>query len=302
MYKMYRIACYYRVSKYTGVEDESQSIKNQRILIHKYIDKDYEINEYFRIHNLEVEERIQEYIDDGYSVKNIERPALTRLLNDMLLDRIDIIIVKDFSRFSRDYIYMGEFLENTITSTDVRFISINDNYDSSKIRVKTSVDEAFKHIVYDYYSIENSYKIKRGLDSSRERGKYIAAKAVYGYRKVNGNLVIDEKESKIVQLIYDSYDRGEKVSDIVINLNRMSIIDEKWNKNKVYRILREEQYTGVMIYGKRKVVDVASNKRTINKKDKWKIIDNHHEPIIDKELYTRVRNKIERSLLHLKGG
>lgn len=299
---MYRIACYYRVSKYTGVEDESQSIKNQRILIHKYIDKDYEINEYIRIHNLEVEERIQEYIDDGYSGKNIERPALTRLLNDMLLDRIDIIIVKDFSRFSRDYIYMGEFLENTITSTDVRFISINDNYDSSKIRVKTSVDEAFKHIVYDYYSIENSYKIKRGLDSSRERGKYIAAKAVYGYRKVNGNLVIDEKESKIVQLIYDSYDRGEKVSDIVINLNRMSIIDEKWNKNKVYRILREEQYTGVMIYGKRKVVDVASNKRTINKKDKWKIIDNHHEPIIDKELYTRVRNKIERSLLHLKGG
>ena len=206
---MYRIACYYRVSKYTGVEDESQSIKNQRILIHKYIDKDYEINEYIRIHNLEVEERIQEYIDDGYSGKNIERPALTRLLNDMLLDRIDIIIVKDFSRFSRDYIYMGEFLENTITSTDVRFISINDNYDSSKIRVKTSVDEAFKHIVYDYYSIENSYKIKRGLDSSRERGKYIAAKAVYGYRKVNGNLVIDEKESKIVQLIYDSYDRGE---------------------------------------------------------------------------------------------
>ena len=302
MYKMYRIACYYRVSKYTGVEDESQSIKNQRILIHRYIDKDYEINEYIRIHNLEIEECIQEYIDDGYSGKNIERPALTRLLNDMLLDRIDIIIVKDFSRFSRDYIYMGEFLENTITSTDVRFISINDNYDSSKIRVKTSVDEAFKHIVYDYYSIENSYKIKRGLDSSRERGKYIAAKAVYGYRKVNGNLVIDEKESKIVQLIYDSYDRGEKVSDIVINLNRMSIIDEKWNKNKVYRILREEQYTGVMIYGKRKVVDVASNKRTINKKDKWKIIDNHHEPIIDKELYTRVRNKIERSLLHLKGG
>lgn len=299
---MYRIACYYRVSKYTGVEDESQSIKNQRILIHNYIDKDYEINEYIRIHNLEVEESIQEYIDDGYSGKNIERPALTRLLNDMLLDRIDIIIVKDFSRFSRDYIYMGEFLENTITSTDVRFISINDNYDSSKIRVKTSVDEAFKHIVYDYYSIENSYKIKRGLYSSRERGKYIAAKAVYGYRKVNGNLVIDEKESKIVQLIYDSYDRGEKVSDIVINLNRMSIIDEKWNKNKVYRILREEQYTGVMIYGKRKVVDVASNKRTINKKDKWKIIDNHHEPIIDKELYTRVRNKIERSLLHLKGG
>ena len=299
---MYRIACYYRVSKYTGVEDESQSIKNQRILIHKYIDKDYEINEYIRIHNLEVEERIQEYIDDGYSGKNIERPALTRLLNDMLLDRIDIIIVKDFSRFSRDYIYMGEFLENTITSTDVRFISINDNYDSSKIRVKTSVDEAFKHIVYDYYSIENSYKIKRGLDSSSERGKYIAAKAVYGYRKVNGNLVIDEKESKIVQLIYDSYDRGEKVSDIVINLNRMSIIDEKWNKNKVYRILREEQYTGVMIYGKRKVVDVASNKRTINKKDMWKIIDNHHEPIIDKEFYTRVRNKIERSLLHLKGG
>lgn len=298
---MYRIACYYRVSKYTGEDDESQSIKNQRVLIHKFIDNDYEINEYVKENQLDKAEYIKEYADDGYSGKNIERPAFTRLINDVLLEKIDIIIVKDFSRFSRDYIYMGEFLEYIITSTHIRFIAINDDYDSKRINVKTSVDEAFKHIVYDYYSIENSYKIKKGLENSRRRGKYIASKTLYGYKRVNGYLIIDEEKSKIVKLIYDSYDRGMKVKDIVIMLNEMSIIEEKWNKDKVYRILREEQYTGVMIYGRRKVSDVASHKRVSNKKDEWKIIYNHHEPIIDKELFTRVREKIERSLYNLKG-
>lgn len=298
---MYRIACYYRVSKYTGVEDESQSIKNQRILIHKFIDCDCEINKYIREKKIIKAKCIEEYIDDGYSGKNIERPALTRLINDVILEKIDIIIVKDFSRFSRDYIYMGEFLEYIITTTYVRFISINDDYDSKRISVRTSVDEAFKHIVYDYYSIDNSYKIKKGLENSRKRGKYIASKAIYGYKRVNGYIVIDEEESKIVKLIYSSYDRGMKVKDIVIMLNEMSIMDNRWNKNKVYRILREEQYTGVMIYGRRKVLDVASHKRISNKKDEWKIIDNHHEPIIDKEFFTRVRKKIEKSVYNLKG-
>ncbi len=298
---MYRIACYYRVSKYTGVEDESQSIKNQRILIHKFIDCDCEINKYIREKKITKAKCIEEYIDDGYSGKNIERPALTRLINDVILEKIDIIIVKDFSRFSRDYIYMGEFLEYIITTTYVRFISINDDYDSKRISVRTSVDEAFKHIVYDYYSIDNSYKIKKGLENSRKRGRYIASKAIYGYKRVNGYIVIDEEESKIVKLIYGSYDRGMKVKDIVIMLNEMSITDNRWNKNKVYRILREEQYTGVMIYGRRKVLDVASHKRISNKKDEWKIIDNHHEPIIDKDFFTRVRKKIEKSVYNLKG-
>lgn len=291
---IYRIACYCRVSKYTGEGEESQSISNQRILIHKFIDNDVEINNYIRINMLNKQECIKEYVDDGYSGKNVNRPALKKLQKDVSLGLIDIIIVKDFSRFSRDYLYMGEFLEYIITSTNVRFISVNDNYDSRKIIENTSVDEAFKNIVYDYYSVENSYKIKKGLESSRRRGKYIAAKAIYGYRKRNGGLVIDEEESKIIKLIYTSFDKGMTVNEIASMLNKRFITDNMWNKAKVYRILREEQYTGVMIYGKRKVVDVASHKRIVNNKNEWKVFYNHHEAIIDRELFYRIRKKMKK--------
>ena len=245
---------------------------------------------------------IKEYIDDGYSGKNINRPALEELLKHVTYNKISVIIVKDFSRFSRDYLFMGEFLERINYSSDIRFISINDNYDNydsiiinksdnfEHINCKAStVDEAFKHIIYDYYSIDNSYKIKKGLENSRSRGRYIAAKAIYGYRKKNGKLIVDKEEARIVQSIFKDYLNGVKVVDIVKKLNKTSDIGHirkikninningyyceikvgevnndniiKWDKAKVYRILREEQYTGIMIYGKKQTKETSKKAR-----------------------------------------
>lgn len=369
------IACYYRVSRYTGACDESKSIKNQRLIVDRYIREN--LSEYYIVEkNIEeeiirekeekikdkikekikdkivgaIEENrtirekkreyiIKEYIDDGYSGKNINRPALEELLEDVAHNKISVIIVKDFSRFSRDYLFMGEFLERINYSSDIRFISINDNYDNydsiiinksdnfEHINCKAStVDEAFKHIIYDYYSIDNSYKIKKGLENSRSRGRYIAAKAIYGYRKKNGKLIVDKEEARIVQSIFKDYLNGVKVVDIVKKLNKTSDIGHirkikninningyyceikvgevnnaiKWDKSKVYRILREEQYTGIMIYGKKQTKEIGTNKKIIMPRKLWKIIENHHQAIIDKELFQQVREKM--SSKYLKRG
>lgn len=282
------IACYYRVSRYTGEYDESQSIKNQRLIANLYIRNNY---------NQFTNYKINEYIDDGYSGKNADRPALISLLNDIKNNKIGCIIVKDFSRFSRDYLYMGEFLERINYNTYIRFISINDNYDNKKgvnIKNENTIDEAFKHIIYDYYSVDNSVKIKKGLESSRSRGNYIASRPIYGYQIQNGKLVINEEEANIVRQIFQSYANGVKISAIESYLNKIENNIQKkktvWNKAKIYRILREEQYTGVMIYGKRRTKEIGSNKRVYVPKSQWKVIENHHEAIIDKELFMKVRD------------
>lgn len=311
------IACYYRVSRYTGECDESKSIKNQRLIVDRYIREN--LSEY----HIEEKNIIKEYIDDGYSGKSINRPALKKLLENVAHNKISIIIVKDFSRFSRDYLFMGEFLERINYSTDIRFIAINDNYDNY---CKASiVDEAFKHIIYDYYSIDNSYKIKKGLENSRSRGRYIASKAIYGYRKKNGKLIVNKEEARIVQSIFKDYLNGVKVVDIVNNLNKTSDIGDirnienknkcycenkggeanndnikKWDKAKVYRILREEQYTGIMIYGKKQTKEIGTNKKIVMPRKQWKIIENHHQAIIDKEVFQKVREKM--SSKYLKRG
>lgn len=287
-YKEDVIGAYYRVSRndmFYQIECESMSIVNQRALIKEYIEKDKELSKY----------QIKEYIDDGYSGKKCYRPGLCQLLEDVEKYSIKTIIVKDFSRFSRDYLYMGEVLERLVYIKGIRFIAINDGYDSIKKKKEiTTVDEAFKNIIYDYYSVENSYKIKNALDKSRENGKYIASTCLYGYRMENNKMIIYEKEANIIRYIYNSYLSGKSVKDIVCDIENKYEQTKKWSQNKIYRILREEQYTGVMIYGRRRKLCIESDKRNICNKEQWKKIYNHHMPIIDEKMYIAVRRKMKK--------
>lgn len=280
---MKNIACYYRLSKSLDNTKESQSITNQRKLIEEYIMKN----------DLLKEGCLVEYIDDGYSGKTMERPAINKLMKDVDNNLISIIVVKDFSRFCRDYLLMGQMLESFLYEKKVRFISINDYYDSIKLEESTTINEAFKNIIYDYYSVENSLKIKRGLDKCREKGMCIVAKAIYGYRKDNKNLVVNSYEKRIIQYIYKAYLEGISVREIVESLNKKdgSI---KWTTAKVYRILKEEQYTGTMIYGRKQNNGIASKRRIYIEKNQWKRIRNHHEAIIDEKQFQLVREKMKK--------
>ena len=149
---MNRLAIYLRLSKEDyQKKEESGSISNQREYIRNYIKGQKEFKECELI----------EYVDDGFSGTNPNRPAYQRLLEDIRNNQVDILVVKDMSRFSRDYIEIGNYLKNIFPFMEIRFISINDGYDSSEERNNgTELDTQFKSLLYDFYSKELSQKIR----------------------------------------------------------------------------------------------------------------------------------------------
>lgn len=147
------LALYLRLSSEDDSEaDESNSITNQRFLAYSFIQQ-FKLNEY----------EVVEYTDDGYTGKNMERPNMQRLLQDIRERKIAMIVVKDFSRLARDHIVMGDFIDKIFPFMQIRFIAINDHYDSNNyIDRVPDLDVPFKNLIYDYYSEECSVKIKNG--------------------------------------------------------------------------------------------------------------------------------------------
>ena len=182
---MEQIAIYLRLSKEDEfVKDESNSITNQRAFIRGFINKNKELRKV----------SVMEFVDDGYSGKNMDRPDMQRMLDLVKRKQISCVIVKDFSRFSRDHIEQGKYIEQIFPFMGVRFIAINDNYDSADyVGGIGEIDVAFKGILYDFFSEEQSSKVSLTLDTKRGNGKYIATYIIqqanyYGYsgEKVKG--------------------------------------------------------------------------------------------------------------------
>ena len=170
-YKKNRTAIYLRISRDDEDKAESNSIQNQRELLKAYIEKQSDL------------EFVREFVDDGYTGTNFDRPAFKRMMEMVQAKDIDCIIVKDLSRLGRNYIDTGRYIEQIFPKCGVRFISVNDNYDSNR-----EVDEAdqivipFKNLINDAYCRDISMKIRSQLDVKRRNGKFIGAFAGYGYR------------------------------------------------------------------------------------------------------------------------
>lgn len=160
---MNRVALYMRISvEEFGERIESESISSQRLLITDYLLKDNILKTYEKV----------EYIDDGYSGTNINRPSFTSLMEDIKQGKVSCIIVKDLSRFLRDYILIGDYLENIFPFLNIRFISINDGYDSAKEKGNgTDLDIQFKSLLYDFYSKDISDKVKSSMKIQKKQGK-----------------------------------------------------------------------------------------------------------------------------------
>lgn len=168
---MYKIGIYLRISKEDFSREESQSISNQRNLLQKYIQKKFNKEDY----------HIIEFLDDGYSGVNEERPALKELIGFVNEERIDCILVKDFSRLARDYLLLGEFLEILFPAHQVRFISVNDGYDSQRYPEKIlDLDMQFRGLCYDLYSKDISHKVKSAL-KAKKKGRHLC-KCKYAFR------------------------------------------------------------------------------------------------------------------------
>ena len=188
---------YYRLSMEDDSEGESNSIINQRKLVKDYISNIPEL----------ASMPFQEFYDDGYSGSSMERPAIKQVLELARENKVQCIVVKDFSRFARNYIEMGTYLEQIFPFLGVRFISISDRYDSKDYKGKSSdIEVQFKGLIADFYVKDQSVKVKSAVSTRREQGEYCCGSAPYGYRINPENkkeLVIVEDEAEVIRRVFE---------------------------------------------------------------------------------------------------
>lgn len=310
-----RIAIYLRLSKAEAdgkVKEESNSISMQRILIRKYIASHFGVC------------RITEYQDDGFSGTNFNRPGVRKLLEDAQNKKFDCVVVKDFSRFGRDYMEVGSYLEQIFPFLGIRFISINDHYDSAGVQANASdLDVNFKNLLYDLYSKDLSQKVSTSLRTRKESGKYISANAPFGYEKAPDDrhmLVICEEEAAVVREIFSLALQGVTSSQTAKKLNldnvptpvefkiRKGTTSRKskgdkfcWGSSTICSILRNPVYAGDVEYGKTEREQVGG-RNVLKARAEWKIIRNHHAPIISREDFEEVQKSRGKSRRKRMGG
>ena len=216
--EFYNVAVYLRLSRDDGEagKAESNSITSQRDIIRGYIRKQK---------NMEI---FDFYVDDGWSGANFDRPAFKRMMEDIKAGHIDCVIVKDLSRLGRDYIESGRLIQKTFPEYEVRFIAINDNYDSLTADFnEESLVLPVKNFINDAYCRDISIKVKSQQKMKRESGQYIGAFAMYGYRKDpddKNHLIVDRYAAGIVLSIFEWKVEGYSFEAIAEKLNGMGVL------------------------------------------------------------------------------
>lgn len=300
----YVIALYIRLS----VEDykyDSLSIENQRLILREYAASLAEA----------AEAVILEFVDNGYSGANFERPEVQRLIGMVRENKIDCIIVKDFSRFGRNSLETGFFIERVFPVFHTRFISVSDDFDSDRLKGDTGgMDVAFKYLISEYYSRDMSVKIKSSKYAKMERGEYQSKICPYGYRKsVDGRLEPDPEAAAVVQEIFDLAAGGMSAAKIASELSIQGVptpgeykaahgnhthdisrTHGVWSNSTILRILDDERYIGSYVMGKRAVLEVGGTKNRLKSREKWFIIENHHGALVDKAIFEKVQATVRR--------
>lgn len=295
------VALYIRLSREDGDKEESDSVGNQRKLLLEYIER----HEDFILKDI--------YIDDGYSGTNFNRPDFKRMLHDIEQGKVNCVIVKDLSRFGRDYIDTGRYLERIFPEKGVRFISISDGIDSMKQAYDMIVP--IKNIFNEQYARDISKKIQATVKMKQQSGEFIGAFASYGYKKSphdKNKLVIDEYPAGIVRRIFDMYvsgigkqsiariltDEGIPCPSAYKQLNGEQYKNayysgkNHWTYSTINSILKKEIYIGNMVQGT-KHQTMRSKQNRMDKAD-WIIVSGTHEAIIDKETWDKTQILLER--------
>lgn len=298
----YKVGAYIRLSR-DDKYSESDSIENQKIIIDQYVKDhdDFEIVDY--------------YIDNGFSGANFDRPEFVQLCFDIAKKKINCVIVKDLSRFGRDSGWCKVYLSESFPEYNVRFISINDkldNYDNPNFTDDLSF--SLLNVVYEHYAVDISQKVSAVKHMQQEKGDFIGVSAPYGYLKDPKDchkFIIDKYAANIVKRIFNMTLKCKSKSEIADTLNREGVlppskykcevtevtsqytyISDEWNNDMVANILKNETYTGKLIQGRfRKPVRKRSKLVRVNKNE-WKVVENHHKAIIDKDTFDTVQNMI----------
>lgn len=301
-----KAAIYLRLSRDDGDKVESDSIHSQRELIHQFLAK-YSGMKF-----------IKEYVDDGYSGTNFDRPSFIRLIEDLKRRQFDCLIVKDLSRLGRNYIETGRYIERIFPSMGLRLIAINDNYDSlDKDSSDNEIVVPFKNLINDAYCRDISLKIRSHLDVKRKDGQFIGSFASFGFEKDPNNknhLVLDEYASDVVEMIFDWRLEGCSALRIAQRLDELGVqppyeykrknglnynsgfksADKaKWRPESVNRILTNKMYTGTMVQGKTRKVNYKVKKSFAVDEENWVEVDGTHDAIVSKEKFETIQKLME---------
>ena len=297
----YKAGIYARLS--SGQDEKKESIEVQIEIARKFVE---EFNR-----SGEVMEVVGCYTDVGKTGSNFERDGFLRLLQDIRLGKINTVIVKDLSRFGRNYLEAGNYLEKIFPFLGVRFIAVADDFDTGREgNERKQLASEIKNLVNDMYAKDFSRKAKLHLRQRREEGSYVGGPPPYGYRaEWNGKrrvLIPDGNTEGIVRFVYEKYIETGSDTAVARELSIRQVNPparyqrtkevyhvpgageyKEWNKSAVERILKSETYVGTLVQGKSSITARDERNRVHKPEAEWVITEEAHAPLIDRELYRR---------------
>ena len=306
--RRWRLGIYIRLSKedLKKGKDDSNSVKNQRDLL----------NDFYRC-NIDEFESITEYVDDGHTGTDANREDFQRLLADVMSGKINCVIVKDLSRFARNYSDAGSLIDNLFVQMGVRFISLAENVDSYKNPDSVSnIIVPITNVMNDNYCYQTSKKIRQVFDYKRRNGQYIGAFAPYGYvkhPKDKHRLIVDPDAAENVKLIFTMLIQGSSKRAIALYLNEHGVPspsaykvqkglpvstrgydDPMWGVRMIHSILTNPTYTGDLAQGRSRVKSYKVHQIEAVPREEWVEVAGTHEAIIDYETFDKVQALLQR--------
>ena len=302
--QIYNTALYLRLSRDDELQGESSSITTQRSMLRSYA----------REHHLNV---IDEYIDDGWSGTNFDRPDFQRMIADIEAGKINCVVTKDLSRLGRNYIMTGQYTELYFPSHNVRYIAVDDGVDSEKGESEIA---PFKNIINEWVARDTSRKVKSAFKTKFAEGAHYGAYAPIGYKKhpeIKGKIIPDDETRWIVEKIFSLAYQGNGGAKITktlieekvpapswINYQRYGTFAHifanapeskryAWTIAQVKTILKNEVYIGNSVHNKQSTISFKNKKKVRKPESEWFRVENTHEAIIDKDVFFRVQELIK---------
>jgi len=290
--KTYNVGIYCRLSNDDEREGESVSIENQKLLLQQYVqDKGWNLTD--------------TYCDDGYSGTNFDRPGVQRLIADAKSGRINVILVKDLSRFGRNYIEFGQYTDYLFPSIGCRFIALNNGIDTESRDGSTDV-MCFLNLFNEFYSRDTSKKVKAVRKACAETGKFMGSHPAFGYKRDPENkhhLIVDEDTAPVVRRIFTMRASGMTYRTIAAVLNEEGVqspgayfyqqegrsdprrVNHLWTNSTVKQVIHNEVYIGNLVQGRSGTLSYKSRKRVVRSEDEWIRAVGTHEPLISREIW-----------------
>lgn len=293
----YNAGIYVRLSQEDMRAGESLSIENQKLILTKYVDE--------QGWNL-----IDTYVDDGYSGTDFNRPAVTRLLDDAKMGKINLIIVKDLSRFGRNYIQVGQYIDYIFPTYNIRFIALNDNVDTLNANSTAMDMMPIMNVFNEWHAANTSKKIKAVIEANCKAGKYRATNAPYGYVKGNDENrlpVPDEPAASVVRKMFEMRSQGISPRHIADMLNEERILTPSdylyakqgkpnprktthlWCAERVRKMLQNPTYLGHLVQMRTTTVSHKNHKLIKRNEEDMVVIKNTHEPLVSQEMWDKCR-------------